>query len=328
MTRCERVRAAVAHRESDRIPSCIHLARDGQEAYFDRLYADYVTPELRELHQAGILSKSHAIYYGMGNHVLTVNCPWWDWYNLPTEYAQEEAPEELPMTMGNGSYEAFAKTVENLKKYTDAYVLVTIWGSHFEKACFARGIENFLADMAAEPEYAKRMLDFIIRKNMVMLENMVHTPGLDGILLGSDWGSQKDLLMSPTVWREMIKSGEQREYDLIHRAGKDVWVHSCGDIRKIMPDLAEMGVDVLNPIQPECMDIYELKRIYGDKIAFWGGVSTQKTLPYGTPAQVRAEAEAVSDALAQKGGYILAPAQEIQADVPYENLCALIEAAR
>ncbi len=86
-------------------------------------------------------------------------------------------------------------------------MLVTIWGSHFEKAYFARGIENFLADLAGDPDYAKRLLDFIIHKNKVMLENIVHIPGIGGILLGSDWGSQKDLLMSPQVWRELIRPG-------------------------------------------------------------------------------------------------------------------------
>jgi uroporphyrinogen decarboxylase len=267
------------------------------------------------------------MYYGMGNHVLAVGCPWWDWYDLPPEYAAEEAPGFLPKTIGFGSYSEFVETVKNIKENTDAYVLVTIWGSHFEKAYFARGIENFLAYMAADPEYARDLLDMIIRKNLVMLENIVHIPGVDGILLGSDWGSQRDLLMSPACWRELIAPGEQKEYDLIHAAGKDVWVHSGGDIRRIFPDLAEMGVDALNPIQPECMDVYELKEKYGDRIAFWGGISTQKTLPYGTPEEVAEETRCLTAALAENGGYIIAPAQEIQSDVPFENLCALIDTA-
>ncbi|MBE6614640.1 MAG: hypothetical protein E7631_04965 [Ruminococcaceae bacterium] len=327
MTRCERVKAALAHKNADKVPSCIHLAGDGLQAYSDRLYRRYTDESLRRLHEEGKISFQHAMYYGMGNHVLTVGCPWWGWYDLPAEYFAEETPEYLPKTIGYGSYSEFAETVRNLKEYTDAYVLVTIWGSHFEKANFARGIENFLADLAGDPEYARRMLDFIIHKNLVMLENIVHTPGIDGILLGSDWGSQRDLLMSPACWRELIAPGEQKEYDLIHEAGLDVWVHSCGDIRKIFPDLAEMGVDALNPIQPECMDIYELKEKYGSRIAFWGGISTQKTLPYGTPADVAEETRKVTSALARNGGYIIAPSQEIQADVPFENLCALIDTA-
>ena len=329
MTRRERVKMAMAHKAVDKIPSCIHLAGDGWKKYSERLFNDYVSGDLLSLYESGKISKRHAIYYGMGNHVLTVNCPWWDWYDVPKEYHEDyDAPDYLPKTRGTGSYAEFAETVKNLREHTDAYILVTIWGSHFEKANFARGIENFLADMAGEPEYAQRMLDFIIHKNMVMLENIIHTPGLDGILLGSDWGAQKDLLMSPDTWREMIAPGEEREYELIHSAGLDVWVHSCGDIRKIFPDIVDLGVDALNPIQPECMDIYELKEKYGNDITFWGGVSTQKTLPYGTPDEVAEETRAVTASLSRNGGYIIAPAQEIQADVPYENLCALIDTAK
>lgn len=328
MTRCERVKAAIAHREADKIPSCIHLAGDGWEKYSDRLFDRYVNDDLRQLCLDGKLSRQHAIYYGMGNHVLGVGCPWWDWYDLPESYyTDEDTPDYLPKTIGTGSYREFAATVKALKEHTDAYVLVLIWGSHFEKAYFARGIENFLADMAADPEYSQKLLDFIIHKNMVMLENIVHTPGVDGILLGSDWGAQTDLLMSPESWRKMIAPGEKREYDLIHEAGVDVWVHSCGNIQRILPDLTKMGVDALNPVQPECMDIYDLKEKYGNKITFWGGISTQRTLPYGTPEEVEEETRKVTAALAKNGGYIIAPSQEIQSDVPFENLCALIDTA-
>lgn len=328
MTRCERVKAAISHRVPDKIPSCIHLARDGWQVHSDKLYERYTDEHLQKLCSEGKISRQHAIYYGMGNHVLALNCPWWKWYDVPKEYSTEEdAPDYLPKTIGYGSYESFAETVRNLKEYTDAYVLVTIWGSHFEKANFARGIENFLADLAGDPEYAQRMLDFIIKKNMVMLENIIHTPGIDGILLGSDWGSQNDLLMSPSCWREMIAPGEKLEYDLVHSAGLDVWLHSCGDIRKILPDITQMGVDALNPVQPECMDIYELKEKYGNAITFWGGISTQRTLPYGTPEEVAEETRKVTAALSKNGGYIIAPSQEIQSDVPFENLCALIDTA-
>jgi len=327
VTRYERVKSAIAHKEADKVPSCIHLAQSGKDAYMKRLFEKYTDIKLRTLWHEGKITYEHATYYGIGNHVLTVSCPWWSWYDVPADYTEEDAPEYLPKTIGYGSYEDFRKTVSCLKEYTDAYVLVTIWGSHFEKANFARGIENFLADLGGEPEYAQKLLDFIIHKNLVMLENIVHTPGIDGILLGSDWGAQKDLLMSPKIWKTMIAPGEQKEYDLIHAAGLDVWVHSCGNIQRILPDLTEMGVDVLNPIQPECMDIYELKKLYGDKITFWGGISTQRTLPMGTTEEVAAEIRQVSAALSKGGGYITAPSQEIQEDVPFENLCTLIETA-
>ena len=123
-----------------------------------------------------------------------------------------------------------------------------------------------------------------------------------------------------SVARQMIAPGEKKEYDLIHGAGLDVWVHSCGDIRKILPDLIEMGADVLNPVQPECMDIYDLKRQFGRDLTFWGGISTQKTLPYGTPDEVREETRRVTAALGENGGYLIAAAQGIQADLCHQQI--------
>jgi uroporphyrinogen decarboxylase len=135
-------------------------------------------------------------------------------------------------------------------------------------------------------------------------------------------------MMSPETWRAMIKGGEQREYDLIHRYGKDAFVHSCGKILRIMGDLVEMGLDCLNPVQPECMDLAFLKKEYGDRLTWYGGISTQKTLPYGTPAEVRAETRRVIELMSTNGGLITSPSQEIQTDVPYDNLRALIDTAK
>ena len=134
--------------------------------------------------------------------------------------------------------------------------------------------------------------------------------------------------MSPDTWQNLIRPGEQREYDLLKSYGKYVWIHSCGCIEKIIPSLIEMGVDVLNPVQPEAMDIARLKARYGNRLTFWGGLSTQKTLPYGTPEAVRAESRAVRKLMGTGGGYIFAPAQEIQSDVPAANMLALIESAK
>ena len=316
------VKTAIAHQSCASLPYAITFARDAYEAYGERLTADFVSGWVKSEYEAGRLDMDEAIRLGIGNSVFAFGCPWWNWYDLPKRYSDYDAPGFLPKTMGYGSYTGFSDRIKMIKEATGCYMLVTVWGSHFEKAYFARGIENFLADMAGEPKYAKSLLDMIIRKNIVNISE------IDGILLGSDWGSQKSLLMSPDVWHEMIAPGEQREYDLIHEGGKDVWVHSCGNVEAIMGDLVKMGVDVMNPVQPECMDLVKIKRLHGDKLTFWGGVSTQQTLPYGTPDQVRAEVSQVVDILGAGGGYILAPAQSIQSDVPYENACAMIEEAR
>jgi uroporphyrinogen decarboxylase len=328
MTRRERVKAAIAHQTPDKTPVFIHLAPDGLHTYNDRLWEKYGREDMRRLRDEGKLENRNALYYSTGNHVCFLeNFPWWGWKELPPAYHGEDAPDFIPETVDYGSYEDFAASVRYLNEYTDAYVLVEIWTSDFEKAYNARGIQNFLADMAGDPEFAKKLLDFITEKNLEKLKLIASTPGIDGILLGNDWGSQRDLLMSPATWRELLAPGAKREYDVIREAGLDVWVHSCGNIRQIIPDLIEMGVDVINPVQPECMDIYELKDTFGDKMTFWGGISTQQTLPFGSADEVEAEARRVTEYLGRDGGYLIAAAQGVQADVPFENLCRLIDTA-
>lgn len=322
------IKDAIAHKPTAKVPYLIQLTRKANEKYGEKLLQDYYSKDAMSAYRKGIISGCDAIYLSVKNHAVGVSAPWWTWHDYKDYYLTSDPPPYMPATKGTGSYTDFEQYTAFLKENFGSYVTVFIWGSHFEKAYFARGIENFLADMAGEPEFARNLLDTIIRKNMVMLENIVTNGNVDGILLGSDWGSQKALLMSPQIWREMIKPGEQKEYDLIRAYKKDVWVHSCGNVRQIIPDLCEMGVDVLNPIQPECMDIFEIKETFGDKLAFWGGISTQHTLPYGTVEQVKAEAERVITRMSTNGGYIAAPAQEIQEDVPYENITALIDVLR
>lgn len=322
------IKDAIAHKNSEKIPFLLQITRNANEKYGERLLKDYYNKEVMQAYEKNMISKCDAIYLSIGNHAIGVSAPWWSWYDSREFSLTPDPPSYMPKTKGTGSYADYEQYTKFLKDNFGCYVTVFIWGSHFEKAYFARGIENFLADLACEKEFSQNLLDTIIRKNMVMLENLITNEYIDGVLLGSDWGSQKSLLMSPDTWKDMIRPGEIREYDLIHSYNKDVWVHSCGNVRQIMPDLCEMGVDVLNPIQPECMDIFEIKKSFGEILAFWGGISTQRTLPYGTVSQVKAEAEKVITNMSINGGYIAAPAQEIQDDVPYENIIALIDVLR
>ena len=309
MNRRNLVKATIAHQNSNRVPYCIAFTADG---------------ERRSQELIGHKSASEFV----DNDILQVNAPWWQWHQLGPEWYGIDPPVTPSFVMGDGNYKDFFDSLKKYRDNTDKYILVMIYGSHFEKAYFARGIENFLADMAGEPVFARKFLNRIIEKNLVMLENFLCAPEIDGVLLGSDWGTQLDLIMSPDIWQDMIRPGEQREYDLIHSYGKDVWVHSCGNIEKIISSLIEMGLDVINPVQPETMDLASLKKNFGDKLTFWGGISTQKVLPFGTPDEVKQEVRRVKQLMSVNGGYILAPSQEIQGDVPIENIMALIEAAK
>ncbi|MEW6752405.1 MAG: uroporphyrinogen decarboxylase family protein [Candidatus Latescibacterota bacterium] len=310
MTSRDLVRAAIAHQETPRVPYCIGYTADGA----------------RELQR--LIGTQRSADEFTDNDVVRVAPPWWHWHQLGADWARPQTPVSRQTVRGGGSYEEYFDQLKRLHDETGKYLLVTVYGSHFEKANFSRGIENFLADLAGDPPFARRLLRRIIDRNLVMLENALSCPEADGVLLGSDWGSQVDLLMSPQTWQEMIRPGEQEEYDLVHSFGLDVWIHSCGNVQRIIPDLIEMGVQVLNPVQPECMDLRALKEAYGQRLTFWGGVSTQQTLPYGTPDQVRVESRRVRELLGRGGGYVFAPAQEIQGDVSAENILALIEVAR
>ena len=309
MTRRELVKSAIKHRETERVPYSIALCGDAWEA---------LAPHVAQKSAGEFLD----------NDIEGVGIPWWGWYKLNEDWGRPPAPASRERVMGGGNYDGIVDRIKQQREKSDKYFLVFIYGSHFEKAYFARGFENMMADFAADPAWTRKFLSRIIDRNMTMLENILSIEEIDGILLGSDWGSQIDLLMSPAVWEDMIRPGEQREYDLIHAYGKDVWVHSCGKIDKVIPSLVEMGLDVLNPVQPECMDIRMLKEKYGHKLAFWGGISTQRVLPFGTPDEVKAEARRVRDLMSRGGGYVLAPSQDIQSDVPPENVKALLEVAR
>lgn len=328
MNKTEVIKKTLAHQDIPVVPYAINLVGKGYQLYGQRLLEQYADSRILEDYRRGMLTLQQAVSLALGNYILYVSAPWWKWYNLPAHFKDEETPAELPDTRGYGSYEAFFEKVQYIKENYDVYVLLTVWGSHWEKANDARGIQNFLCDLAAEPEWAQKLLDLIIRKNLVMLENLLPCEHIDGVLLGSDWGTQRDLIMSPQCFRTMIKHGEQQEYELLRKYGKDVFVHSCGNITRILDDLVELGVQGLNPVQSECMDLTWLKEHYGNELTFFGGISTQRTLPFGTPEDVVRETDSVIRLMNERGGYITAPSQEIQEDVPYENLIALIETAK
>ena len=333
MNKREYVVSAFEHKQTDKVPYYIRLTGNGYGAYGEKLLEDYASKDISDDLKEGIIDLSQAVDLAVGNFAVNLTFPWWVWDydNFDPSYADPfNAPKVMPALLRNDSAEALEKYKKQAKYIAEKYQVYTvnlIYGNHWEKAYFTRGIENFLADIAGEPEFAQQLLDFIAELNMEILPRLM-TPHLDGVLLGSDWGSQNDLIVSPDIWKSMMKQGQKTQLDYIKSKGKHTLIHSCGCILKILPELVEMGLDVLNPVQPECMDLRFLKETYGDKLSFWGGISTQKTLPYGTPEEVKKETEDVIKLMSENGGYLTCSSQEIQTDVSYENLIALIETAK
>ena len=305
MTKRELVISAIKHKDTGRVPYSFGFTAEASA----KLKAHYGCEDLEDR---------------IGNCLRHVPAPWWQFVNVPEDQLQPGVPSRLPDVQGLGSFETMQESLQHLRETTDAFLLMAFYASLFEKAWFLRGMENLLADMLLHEEYCTALFDLIVESDLHMLE-MVLAADVDGVLLGCDWGSQEALLMSPEMWHKYIGPRHARMFQRIREAGKFAFLHSCGNIRVVLPDVVEMGVQVLNPFQPECMDIGAIKDEFGDALCFWGGISTQQTLPYGTPEEVREETRQVAARLGQGGGYLLAPAQAIQEDVPLENILAMIE---
>ena len=147
---------------------------------------------------------------------------------------------------------------------------------------------------------------------------------IDAVYFGDDWGQQRGLQMGPRLWREFIYPVIKRMYAAVHSRGKYVFIHACGDVDELFDDLIGIGVNCFNPFQPEVMDVMALLPRYRGRLVFHGGLSTQRTLPYGSVEDVRRETDRLL-AYGRDGGYIFAPAHDVEGDVPLANMLAFIE---
>jgi len=210
----------------------------------------------------------------------------------------------------------------------DRFKIVQLGMLFFERTWFMRGMENILMDLHLEPAFVEELLEGLEAVCMSVIDRLLRDYGdrVDAIGLSEDYGTQKSLLISPAHWRKFIKPHLARMCQRIRSGGKPVYIHSCGHIMPIIPDLVEIGVNILQPIQPEAMDIFEVKRLFGRDLCLMGGISTQRTLHAGTAMDVRKEVQECLSCMAVGGGYVMAPAKPILPGVPLENAIALIDA--
>ena len=199
----------------------------------------------------------------------------------------------------------------------------------FDFARFQRGSEQFFVDLALEPKNAEILLDKVNECAISFLEKcMEKIKGLvDGVYVGDDFGTQNGLAISPSMWRKYIKPRYKKLVSVVKKYGLKYCHHSCGGVRQIIPDMIELGFDVLNPVQPLAfgMDPYALGEEFGKDIAFYGGIDEQKTLPNGSVEDVKSEVFHRIKTLGKYGGYIVAPSHAFQPDTPMENVIAVYE---
>jgi uroporphyrinogen decarboxylase len=196
----------------------------------------------------------------------------------------------------------------------------------FERAWSLRGLNTFMMDMALDPGYAGALLDRILEIELVLIRRYIAL-GVDGSYFGDDYGAQQNMLLSPKMWRSLIKPRLAEMFAPFQEAGLPILMHSDGQIQPIIPDLIEIGLSALNPVQPEVMDHAWLKRTYGDELAFYGGVSTQTVLPNGRPQEVvKSVADCITNLASDGTGLLIAPSHRMMTDIPMENIGALLDA--
>jgi uroporphyrinogen decarboxylase len=196
----------------------------------------------------------------------------------------------------------------------------------FERAWALRGFDTFLLDMAGDPAFASELLEQITHIQLVLIQRFLDL-GVDGGYFGDDYGAQASMLFSSRMWRSLIKPRLARMFAPFREAGLPVIMHSDGQIAAILPDLVEIGLTACNPVQPEVIDHLWLKRTYGDRLACYGGLSTQTVLPHGSPQEVARAVHTCVAALAPRGtGLVLAPSHRLMTDVPLANVEAMLEA--
>ncbi len=217
----------------------------------------------------------------------------------------------------------FENIPAKMERYGDRFRVFQIGFSLYERAWTMRGLQTLMVDFYDHPEFVDDLLNAIADYNLAQVQEAVKYD-IDAVYFGDDWGQQHGLQMGPRLWRRFIYPVLKRMYAAVRQAGKYVFIHSCGDVDELFDELVAIGVNCFNPFQPEVMDIHLLLDQYHGRLAFHGGLSTQRTLPYGSVDDVRAECRLLLEH-GRVGGYIFAPAHDVQGDVPLENMLAFIK---
>ena len=213
-----------------------------------------------------------------------------------------------------------------IEGYGDRFRVFSIGFSLYERAWTLRGMEALMMDFYTAPDFAHELIEAIADYNIAQIQEALKYD-IDAVYFGDDWGQQQGLQMGLDLWHDFLYPALKRMYAVVSEAGKFVSIHSCGDVDELFDDLIAIGLSCFNPFQPEVMDVEDLMHRYRGRLAFHGGLSTQRTLPYGTVEEVRAETRRLI-ALGREGNFILAPAHAVEGDVPIENMCAFIEEAQ
>lgn len=274
-------------------------------SYYQNLEKDYI-----DQWQVGWKVVGYRTEYGTGHYTEISGHPLSEDSAIDS-YTPPDPGDEL-------KYEPSRKLVEAYgKEYPIMGVIVC---TIFEAAWALRGLDKLMIDFITNEELANRVLDIPFNYHLYAGKKLVEL-GVDIIWTGDDVGGQKGMLISPRMWRKYLKPRMARLYSELKQLNPNLKIayHSDGIIYPIIDELIEIGLDILNPIQPKCMDPYYVKKRYGKNLTLWGTIDIQETLPFGTIREVEREARERIKSIAPGGGFIISPSHHIQIDTPIAN---------
>lgn len=354
MTSRDRVLTALAHQPTDRVPRLLYEEAIGYTPPVEKLLREHCAP------------KSPRDFFGMDITRVTFNpttlprSRFAEWLGAQAEAALSSGDvDEWGVWRRKGDFHHYVSMEATLRGLEDfgrlqeypwpdldqpyrwqgvrervaalhaqGLAVAGYAGSVFERSWYLRGMEDLMMGMLAAPAVAHWFFERTSAFQRFAAEQFAQA-GVDIVITGDDVAGQQGMLMKLETWREFLKPRLAATVRAVKQVRPETFVfyHSDGNVEAVIPELIEIGVDILNPVQPECMDPAAIKRKFGDRLSFWGTVSVQQTMPFGTPDQVRAEVGSRIRDVARGGGLILAPAHVLGPETPWENIVAFFDAA-
>ena len=329
MTNREMVMAAINHEETPRVPYTLGFDGDTAEqldAYLGRTdWRDSLVPWITNV---GWVDTTQEKDVGDGLQRDIFGSTW----------QEGNISHQVSLALPEPTFEGFTwPTADDfcfipqvpslLDPGRDRFTKIYIGWGIFEQSWRLCGFENALVNAVLEEDFYEELTRRIADLYVQIIRNVADVDA-DAIMLGDDWGDQRGILLGADRWRRFVKPHVARLVEEVHAQCKKVLFHCCGSYVDILPDIIEIGIDVMESVQPEPrgMDSFELKKTFGDKITFWGCLGSQSTMQFGTPAEIHQRVQALAEGMSKGGGFILAPAKFIQPGTPIENINAAVQA--
>lgn len=335
-----RVAMAIAHEEPDRVPVCATYTPE-IEARLKAKYGDDGDVGVilgNDMVKIASGLENSFYYKDDPEYVCPYGITWRNIRNDTGHYteivkhplADESKIDSYQMPKVEDAVDVIEATKNAVAKYgAEKFIVGSCQCSVFEAAWYLRGLDTFMMDLAMEEDFVEPLLDKVMQYPLEMGLKFIEL-GVDMVWLGDDIATQRGMMISPAMWRKYLKPRYAKMFSEFKKANPNIKLcyHCCGNPWDVVPELIEIGLDVLNPIQPKAIDPLEFKKRFGKNITMYGTLDVQGVLPYGTPEDVRQEVKRLIDGCAEGGGFILSPAHHVQSDTSVENIEAFYAAAR